>query len=367
MNKTERQSNLELLRIVAMFLIVMHHYSIHGGGSSLILSSNFNNIWCEFLGLWGKVGVNLFVLITGYFLIRSTPKISSIIRLWGATLFYSVVLYILFISLGKQFNISQFIKTLFPLTFNQYWFISCYVALMVLVPFLNLGLRHFNQNHWICLISVLAILWSLIPTLFLHPSLHGNKWYFSNLGWFIYLYLIAGYFRLYPPSLKLLPTKRVLILLSTSIIVILSWVIWCNFQYSSGNTLWKNWRYFSNMNNVFVLIVSLSIFFMFLRLNLGYNKWINMVASCMLGVYLIHDNRLVRPWLWQKIWDVKGALSLAEINFITWSFIAISVTFFLCTAVEFCRKSLFKRFSTYIQHRFNSVDLKVKKIFDPNC
>ena len=75
-----------------MLLIVMHHFSVHGAGYALIYDLTFNSIWTQVLALWGKLGVNLFVLITGFFCVKSTvPRLSSLIFLWFTTLTYSVV------------------------------------------------------------------------------------------------------------------------------------------------------------------------------------------------------------------------------------------------------------------------------------
>lgn len=65
-----RNSNLEILRIVSMILIIVHHYVVHGQfeWSNTITT---NKILLEVLSLGGKLGVNCFVLITGYFMVQS--------------------------------------------------------------------------------------------------------------------------------------------------------------------------------------------------------------------------------------------------------------------------------------------------------
>ena len=91
--KAPRQSNLELSRILAMYLIVMHHFSVHGGvpiwSGSAPLSFNF--YLDQLLSTGGKIGVNLFVLITGYFLAKKFSKFSSLIYLWIKTFSYVIV------------------------------------------------------------------------------------------------------------------------------------------------------------------------------------------------------------------------------------------------------------------------------------
>ena len=66
---TERQSNIELLRILAMVMIVAHHFAVHSG-LPIWSGHGANVFWAQFLCMQGKVGVDLFVLITGCFLVE---------------------------------------------------------------------------------------------------------------------------------------------------------------------------------------------------------------------------------------------------------------------------------------------------------
>ena len=66
---TKRQSNIELLRIVAMLLIIAHHFSLHGGFVFSTASITVNRLWIQFIQIGGEIGINVFVLISGYFLI----------------------------------------------------------------------------------------------------------------------------------------------------------------------------------------------------------------------------------------------------------------------------------------------------------
>ena len=100
--KAPRQSNLELSRILAMYLIVMHHFSVHGGvpiwSGSAPLSLNF--YLDQLLSTGGKIGVDLFVLITGYFLAKKISKFSSLVYLWIKTFSYVLVFFIIFCAFG---------------------------------------------------------------------------------------------------------------------------------------------------------------------------------------------------------------------------------------------------------------------------
>ena len=365
MNLIKRQSNLELLRILAMFLIVAHHFAVHGGGN-LINTFDFNHFWTQALSIGGKVGVNLFVLITGYFCIKSVPKFSSIFILWVSTFFYSSLIYALFLGTGRSFSLSECIWVIFPFTFNQYWFITCYVALVALIPYINLGVKNLSRLQYLTLLVLIVVPWSILPTILSHPSLWGNKWYISDLGWFVFLYLLAGYVRLYLSEHPFLSKLGTLIpALLTGLVSTLVWIAFCDYQYSKGNHNWGWWDYFALMNNFPTLLTSISIFVLFLKLNITYSKIINTIAAAMLGVYLIHDNNFVRPWLWKIFWNVPEHLSMPPSNYIIWSIGVILVTFVACTGIELLRQKLFNQLNLYIKDKVSFIDQKIKEFFSP--
>jgi len=103
--KAPRQSNLELLRIISMLLILMHHYSVHGGFNLSNVPLTFNVFLVQLLSLGGKIGVNIFMLITGYFMVNSKFNFKKLLRLGLQVLFYSVGFMLIFYLTGlSDFN-----------------------------------------------------------------------------------------------------------------------------------------------------------------------------------------------------------------------------------------------------------------------
>lgn len=340
-NENIRQSNLEWLRILAMLLIVTHHFAVHGG-KEFLEHFTTNYVWTEFIASGGKVGVNLFILITGYFCANKSPKKSNIIFLWLNTFFYSALLYLIFLFFGKDFNVSECIRSFMPFTFNQYWFITCYAMLFLLIPFINIFIKNASKIKYYKLLIVLVILWSLLPSILFIPPLYGKKWCFSELGWFVFLYLLSGYIRLHV-SIDKITKRKLFIAIGTMVFTIFSWIIFCNYQFSIENTWWRHWFYFSDINSISVLLISVSIFCLFLKLQVKNSPIVNFIASCMLGVYLIHDNVNVRPWLWQNFWNVPNHMTMSSIKFIIWSIYVICATFVVCVFIESLKKVIFNK------------------------
>jgi len=100
-DRQNRQMGLELLRIIAIFLILCVHL-LNAGGFKSHSASGLETKLLGFLDCIFSVSVNVFVLISGYFLVNSKFKYKKIISLWLNVLFYSVLFYLLNIIITKQ-------------------------------------------------------------------------------------------------------------------------------------------------------------------------------------------------------------------------------------------------------------------------
>ena len=81
----ERNSSFELLRIIAMIMIIFHHLEVYGGFKFDPSNVTIPRLWCDFIVKGGKIGVNIFVLISGYFLIDNEGTLfhfQKISKLW---------------------------------------------------------------------------------------------------------------------------------------------------------------------------------------------------------------------------------------------------------------------------------------------
>mgnify|MGYP000113441090 CR=1 FL=1 len=85
-----KELNLELLRIISILLIIAHHLAVH---TPFI----FNNIYIKyivyFFSLGGKIGVNSFILLTGYVLIDKKMKVKNLFMIWVDVFLYSISIW----------------------------------------------------------------------------------------------------------------------------------------------------------------------------------------------------------------------------------------------------------------------------------
>lgn len=124
-----RDSNLELYRIIVMLLIVAHHYVVNSDLLPIMGQNPMNksSIFLYLVGMWGKTGINCFVLITGYFMCKSHITARKFLKLLLEVEFYNILIYCSFILSGYEiFSISNCIKAISPIKSISNGFVSCF-------------------------------------------------------------------------------------------------------------------------------------------------------------------------------------------------------------------------------------------------
>ncbi len=337
MDKT-RQSNLELLRIVAMILIVIFHFAIHGGFDYKTVGITIPRLWYNFILMGGKVGVDIFVLISGYFLINEKDllfKFKRLLKVWGQVFFYSMVFYVVFRLLGiYEFDITIIKETLFPITYQRWWFASTYFVLYIIHPFLNKFLNTIDKKTYQSLLVILVFIWSIIPTLF-KMDFEGN-----SLTWFVTLYAIAGYIRLYGFNKNIKLKYYLIVLIVSLLITYLTSFIYTMLSINSIK-YYDDIIFFYGQEKLTTLVISLSLFMLFLNLHINYHKWINALASTTFGVYLIHDYSPFRKILWSMIF--KNSSYQNSLYLIPYTIIVVLVVYAVCTLIDLIRIKLIEK------------------------
>ena len=329
-----RNSNIELFRIVLMFFIVAHHFSLHSGFSEIKLENSLNKYIADCLLVLGTIGINGYILITGYYMIQSKMTVKKILKLIGQVWFYSVSIFIIFavfIRPEGSVGIKDMIKYVFPILFYKYWFATTYVIILILSPFINEYLNSIGKKKFLKLIATCLIMWCLIPTI-INAAFAG-----SRLVWCIVMYSVGGYIRLYCNVQQINRKKHILGLVFSGM-ALFSSVILLNFI---GETLKIEKfvaysAYFSGYNNIIIALISIELLFAFISMKPKYNKIINFIAGATFGVYLIHEHELVYQYLWVDF--LKTPIYYQRNNFVLYAFITIILVYLVCTIIDLIRQ-----------------------------
>ncbi|MBQ4565979.1 MAG: acyltransferase [Oscillospiraceae bacterium] len=327
--KSARNSALELLRIIAMLLIVLSHICAHSGFVIDGGSVSLNRLLVQW-GALGGLGNNLFVLISGYFLCTRGTKAPSLGKLFVQVWFYSISLFVVCkFAFDYDYSLIALAEVFLPTIFQEYWFFTAYVLLALLSPFLNLFLESVSKTGLRKLLLLAGVLWVLIPT-FTRMQMGGNK-----LTHFMFLYLIGAYFRKYPENLFSRKGLRRLVTLASFALLFLS-----TLAFEVLGTKWSifdsHGKFFFESNTLLVMGASLGLFSMAIYGKAFFNPLINGIAGCTFGVYLIHDNPAVRKLLWRQLLP-HGAYMDSPFLIVGMLF-SVTAVFLLCTGIEYLRQ-----------------------------
>lgn len=342
-----RNNGIELLRIVSMLMIITLHYLGHGGILINVKLFSFNYILAWSLEALAFVSVNCYVLISGYFLVDSKFKIRKMLKIWIEVLFYSIFIYILMLLIdNKNINIKNIVMSILPVLSKSYWFATTYIALYCLFPFLNILIKSMSKRELQILLALLVFMFSIWPNLMpFSKTLESGGG--VGIAWFICLYFISAYVRLY---FNLNIKKRIYLIsyFICSLLIVLSKVI-LEYLAERISVLSKGTTIFYQYNSVLVLVSSISLFMFFINIRIeskDLNKIILKFSSTTFGVYLIHDNNFIRNILWSKI--VCSSQYANTDFFISHVIISVIIIYSCCSLIDFFRKIIFAKIESIV-------------------
>ena len=193
-NSLKRSSNFELLRILAMLMIVASHATQHSGsGAWTLITKPFSlNVFATYLfGTYGQTGVILFVIISSWFLCTSNSiHIKKAVRLYFQTMISSVLIF-LFVKFGafEPVGVKEFVKAILTPVYGGYWFIRTYLLFYLVVPFLQKAVQSADEKTHKKLLIILTI---LLPVLRFFFFVEGE---FGNVGDFVYIFVAVSYLK----------------------------------------------------------------------------------------------------------------------------------------------------------------------------
>ena len=344
---SKRNSSIELLRIVAMLLIIAQHYVFHGGYDSEVFNNvTANIIYLKMIKMFGYSACTIFALITGYFMIDVDTKHKYYRRgfhLIMVSIFYSLLsLTVLLIGKYKTFSFREIKDMFFPFLYGN-WYVVFYIVLLFFIPFINKMLRSLDYKEYKKLIWTMFVLFIIIQNIF------GDVYQLGNLDFMILGYIFGAYYKLYQETINFNPNKALFLALSCFVIVLVSVPIMDYVGILLNNSKFIKYDYtFMGWNNIFSFIFSISIFIYAVNKTF-YNNIINILASTVIGVYMLHDGPLS-----YLIWEVISPNVLYLDNPYLHSLIKIPLVFLGCALFDLLRQYSIDK--VFIKLLFNICD-----------
>ena len=301
-----RQSNIEILRIVAMLLIVLHHLGIYGLKDGGII--------IQFLDSITIIGVNIFLLISGFFSIKL--RWSSLLNLFFLCLFFNLLhVFLDSILFDIVHTPGDYIKAFMAFSHPGGWFMNVYFCLVLFSPLLNLAFKQMDQKLDVLILVCLSVI-NVYLGFFLHNDVNNSGY---NLSQFIYIYYLGHLIHKYFKTLCEIKKKYfiLLYLVSSFITLILSYF---------GMKYW-NFHYY---NSPFVIISAVCVFSWFARLEIRNIKFVNDVAKSMLAVYLFSNRGGVATLIYKLS---RSIYTFSNEILVILGFIALLFGIFVCAIV----------------------------------
>lgn len=332
--KPIRLSNIELLRIISMIMVLCVHFT---GATfplpekmSLSDITDITTMSKTLMECFSIIGVNCFVLISGYFGIK--PSVKGITNFIASCIIYSVSIYSIYIFIKPNiYNYIDLINSFAIFSHTDLWFIPAYFGLYILSPIINKGIHGITKRNFIYILISLTFL-NVYLGWFWQGKINPTGY---NTMQLIYIYVIGRYLRIFISSDKKHRIKYIYAYITTLLLIFISTFI-CKSTMAYA------------YNSPFVILSSIFFFLIFSTFRFK-NYYINYVASSAFAVYLIHK----MPPIWCTLKDFLYNTS-TNINTITFSLywiVFIFTLFAACISIDKVRMHLMNPIVNFISEK----------------
>lgn len=372
--KKERESGIELYKVIAIFLIVLSHviqtltepnYVLGIGEGTFIniatATTNLNVLLLAVFRICGALGNNMFFICSAWFLVNSKKmSLKKVVHMILDVWIINMIVLIALRSIGVQLQISDTVKTFFPTTFANNWCITCYLLFYMIHPFLNRMLEQLSINEHLAFATILFVIYFIIPVL---PLEEINLFFANEFVIFLATYVIVSFIKIYKNEWteNLKSNKSILFVSIISYVVLILCVDFLGLRTNYFLNRLVRW----NMNNsLFMFLIAFSSFNIMKKKEF-INRTINYLSSLSLLVYIFHENlafrRYFRPVIEFSILNRFGI----EHAFICAVCMAVSLTilsFIISAIYKKCFTKIVSKLSSIISKNFLTLWKKYERL-----
>lgn len=325
-SKTIRDSNLELLRIIAMMMIIALHQNGSANALTQLPAGQANFYIANAVESLSICSVNCFVLLSGYFMIKkNAAPVKKCVHLMVDIAFWGGVGCLLnLLVFGERATFKELIVAMIPLIKGNRWFVRDFIILMLLSPFLNNCLTRLSKRNYRLLIAVVLTFFSLWPSFFPNPPI--DDYGFSCVH-FVQLYVIAGYLRLHWET-NAKPRTYILCFFGSSVVIFISAIYGNGYAYA--------------YNYIFTIISSVCLFMIFKGFRLQIPA-INFLASGAFDVFLIHTTPFFADLIYVRLFHVDTSLYGAALPYLIGLLVCPPIFYLFSSALATAKSWLFSK------------------------
>lgn len=328
----QRNSSIELLRIIAMFMILMCHFIVHNGYDVLKLPLGPERIFFQLvMQSGGTIGVDIFFSISAWFFLDREQTIkSNLKRVWimeRELLFWSLILVTFYLVFDRaDLGMKLMAKSVMPLSMGLWWYATAYAVFLALLPFLAKGLKALGREYHLALAATVLVIWGL--TSFIPGMVRINDGFFG----FIYLFILISAYKWH---LQPLSAKQAWILTLIGISFFLLYaaasIVLSLLGHDMGIFINGSWK-------LPAIMIGFGVFLLFDSVTF-HNRVINRIAQSAFAVYLITDYAASEKLLWTRLFNLQD---LCQQPFAILQILGILLAIYAaCTLLDFIRQALF--------------------------
>lgn len=350
----DRNTGLDLLKTLAMMMVVMIHVIIHGGLIQAVQLMPAKRIAIYVLYTASFCAVNCYGLISGFVGITSRQHYSSLAAQHLRVVFYSVLLTIgirfMFPNTVSKWDI---LKSMFPYTNDAYWYYTAYLPTALLAPYINRLLRSLTKRELCQLAVLLVVLFSLWPMVSGKDLNHINFGY--SASWILCLYVLGGILRLLDMHQRMRSSWLAVLYALAICIALASKLIKDD----------PSFHIYEDYSSLLFLTAAAALVLFFARIPFSrpfLRKIITLISTLSFSVYLIHDHTLVRIRLMRERFAPLAHLPL--ISMVLSTLLIVAGILLGCLLIDLGRKKLFDALKIHkrLRHLENAVQTRWQKV-----
>ncbi len=334
-----RLGNLDMLRSMAMLMVVVLHYMDKGEVLGDLTAPHMTTVQIVAWGLEALsiVAVNVYMMLSGYLMIHSTFKLTRLVSLWVQLECYSVGIGLLAAILGwvpaAEVDTYYLLGLFFPVSMGHYWFMTAYIYFYILFALVGPAMKKLEQKQYGLILGILLVVFCGVKSIF--PVRFEMDQFGYDCLWYLCMVLLGAYIARFGfPLLCRKLSRFLLYLLSCAGIFAGTMLLRETYLRTGSFSYVLNYCY--NYNHLLCLLASMGLFGVFLLVKLpgGMNRFFTAVAPYTLGVYLLHENQGVR-YFWPNL---LGADKITSVLILVASVLgAAFAVFAVGCIVDWCR------------------------------
>ena len=311
-DRQTRNSGVELLKVIGIILVIVSHVVNTVSGIEAyspyqdyivdigLATANIQILVLNMLRYSASIGNTIFFVCSAWYLLDSSKIkgrkiLQMLMDVWIISVVFLIVVYVF---RGGDIGIKLLIREIFPTTFGNNWYITCYLLFYPIHPFLNTVIYKIGKST--LLKATLVMLFLYVGMNYLYQGLFNS----SALILWITIYFAIAYMKLYLADMSNDIKLNICVFMTGFLgncgIAVLTNILGLHMSFFSDKLL-----YWNTNCSPFILLMVIGSFNIARNMDFK-NKAINYVSGLSMLIYIIHENLLLRayyrPMMWQYVY-----------------------------------------------------------------